>query len=334
MPPDNHDRASRLAVLACVLLSFCVVLTGCDKPKNKQPAATTAPTKKLSGLSIGDKPVKLESVLALRTKGESAWRIHIATMKLSCKSLEQAFPDRPANIRGHLIDFWLAQPLLADGTRDRWSVRAATISDGSPKRELLVRGAILDGVEAAAASLRISGLELALQDSHSGEQFIYSGKLTARNCGEVARPEQARPQKALSLKVAGESWQVQGASVRSLGDKHYLRLSRAPHDCAVAEAEGYDVHLDLALRGSPAQLQFAALLGDAFPSTPSGSKGRDGFKLKHDASLDGSSELEEVGFELDGTLDLSGYRVVIAGALKALRCPALAPTGAPQRGTE
>jgi hypothetical protein len=183
---------------------------------------------------------------------------------------------------------------------------------------LLARGAMLDDVAVSGDAVVIKGLELALQERGTeGRLLQYHGDLQANLCGRVARKEPDRPQPKLELTVAGVALAVHGASVRPEGKRHYLRLTRAPHRCDSAFTEGYDFYLDLAFAGDPPKLELAALQGDVYPESATGSKGRESFQFASDGPLAGRGE---VGITVNGTIDAGGYELHVAGELKALRC--------------
>src|SRR5205823_6621701 len=115
----------------------------------------------------------------------------------------------------------------------------------------------LEDVAVTGDALIIKGLELALQD-RGGERAPvtqYRGDLRVTMCGRVPRKEPDRPQPKLELRIAGRPFEVHGATLRSEGGKHYLRLTRAPHRCDTAITEGYDFYLDLAIAGDPPKVQ-------------------------------------------------------------------------------
>jgi hypothetical protein len=176
---------------------------------------------------------------------------------------------------------------------------------------------MLDDVLVSGDSVIVKGLEVSLQDRSDKGLVQFQGDLRARHCGRVARKEQDRPQEKLKLSIGREPITVRGASLHPEGKSHYLRLTRAPHACDSAFTEGYDFYLDLALVGDPPKLKLGALLGDVFPDTASGSKGKEAFDVKTDSPLSGTGELRVT---LKGALELGGYRVVLDGEVNALRC--------------
>lgn len=304
----------RVAVLAALL---GIGLGGCDEPKKKPlPAAP----KVIEGLSIGDEPVKAESLLALGTEGESTWRITVASDKVTCAQLIEAYPGRPEGLKGTRVDFWLMQPMEPDGSRGPWSFRSAYISDEEGERGLAASGAGLEGLDAGLDTITVKGLELACQDRKA--MVMWNGPLKAKNCGRVPREEEDRPQEDLKLTIAGETIPIHGATVRPQGDKFHLRLTRAPHRCSSVFTEGFDFYLDVAFSGgkekdSPLKLEFASLMGDIFPGDPAGSKGKESFELSAEDVVTGTGEVE---LTLKGKLDVGGYPVSFDGKVSALRC--------------
>ena len=269
-------------------------------------------------------------MLAIGTQGERAWRISIATEALSCEDLVAAYPQRPTATNGEIFDFWLAQPLGNDGKPQHWSIRSAFVTDALGGRGLVTRGAMVDNVRDDGDGLALKGLELALQDRKKGKRLIgYTGNLKAKRCKRVSRKEATRPQTKLKLTIAQRPISVTGASIRPSGSNYILRLTREPHSCTSVFTQGYDWYLDITLSGTPPTMKFAALQGELFPETPTGSKGKDTFELKPAGAIDGRGPWK---LKLDGQLDLTGYQVRLAGDLSALRCiPSAASTSPSQK---
>ncbi len=294
---------------------------GCDAPGQQKAAAASAstarPTQPATGWSIDDQPVAHQAALAIGTKGETALRITLSTAPLSCDSLASGFPGGAMLTGATLLDVWLMQPLQADGSLGHWSIAGAQVADSKGRRGLTAQGAQVGELTVAGQDVHIKRLELALLDGTTGKTIMWTGDLTASHCPRVARDEADRPQAKLILSVAGRQLPVNGATLHPNGQQHFLRLTQAPHDCASDVAEGYDFYLDLTIEGEPPALKLASLQGAIFPSFPSGSTGRDGFKVEADGPLDGPGE---VTLKLAGSLDLRGYQTKLTGEVSALRC--------------
>jgi len=306
---------TRAAAYASLLLPLWA--GACDEPK-KQPLPEAPEI--IEGLSIADEPVKTEHRLAIGTEGESAWRITIATEKVTCEQLRKAYPGRPEGLSGTRIDFWVMQPMETDGSRGPWTFRSAYICDGDGERGLTARGAQLGGLTSNGERVAVEELELACQDKR--DMVMWNGPLEARNCGRVPRKEEDRPQEDLTLTVAGQTIPIHGATVRPQGKNFHLRLTHAPHACSSVFTEGYDFYLDLAFAGgddeeTPIELKFASLMGDVFPGDPAGSKGKEDFALKAKEPVVGTGEVE---MKVKGKLDVGGFPVTFDGKVKALRC--------------
>jgi hypothetical protein len=324
MPPTS--RAIR-AALACAALAAC--------DGSKDPALDAAPPPPASGLRIADEARPLATALALGSDGETSLRVSLATDALECAALEKSYPERPNVKSGALVDFWLVRPLEADGSDGPWSFRSGYLSDARGGRGLSAHAAMLDDVSVAGDRITVRGLDLALGDPRTGHEVMWTGTVTARDCGRVPREAAAhdRPQSELEVSVAGRTLAIHGATVHRLGQQVHLRLTRAPQRCESATTEGYDFFLDLVLRGDPPAFAFAALQGDLFPATPSGSPGREPFKLTVDGDLDGAAPVK---VEVEGKLDLRGYATSLRGRFEALPCnlasdapPATSASGSP-----
>ena len=298
-----------------------LAIMGCDdKPTQAVPSAQPAAPKE--GLRIDEQHTEARSLLAIGTQGEQSWRITVATDALSCDALKEAYPQRPPKAPGTRVDFWLRRPMNPDGSADVWSVRSAFITDAAGGRGMVTRGGMLEALAESPETVRVVGLDLACSDGD--KQVAFTGGIMAKNCGRVALA--AAPELAdLRVSVAGSRYPIHGATVRPIGKRFHLRLSRAPHTCDSDFAEGFDSYVDVALEGTPPTLAFASLLGDAFPDSPSGSKGKETFRVTAPETLAGTTPID---IELDGKLDLTGYAFAIRGKATALRCPPPASTKA------
>jgi hypothetical protein len=266
---------------------------------------------------VADQPVAHQAVLAMGTKGETAIRVTLSTAPLSCEGLASGFPGGTVLSGAMVLDVWLMQPLEADGTLGHWSFAGAQWADSRGRRGLTAQGAQVGELTVTGKEVQISRLELALQDGTTGKSVMWTGDMTASQCPSVARREPDRPQDKLILSVADQRLPVHGATLHPNEKQHFLRLTRAPHDCASDVAEGFDFYLDLTLEGQPPALKLGSLQGAIFPSFPSGSAGRESFKVAADGPLDGPGE---VTLELSGSLDLRGYQTKLAGQVTAIRC--------------
>jgi hypothetical protein len=295
------------------LLPGLLVLCGCDEPDTKAaPSATPTPK---DGLSIDDGHVQTRATLALGTKGETSWRITLATDAVSCEELARTYPGRPEKAPGTRVDFWLRRAMNPDGTFGDWSVRSSYITDGRGGRGMTTRGAMLESVAESKDMVKVTGLDLASSDGT--RMVVYTGPVLAHKCERVAPEGQGEVQEELKVTIAGKPYPVRGATIRPVGKRHHLRLTRAPHGCDSVFTEGFDTYVDIALEGDPPKLAFASLQGDAFPDSPSGSKGKESFAVSAEESLDGRSPID---VELKGKLDLTGFAFTVEGKVNALRC--------------
>ncbi len=308
-----------LAPIWCFLALLAAM--GCDTPGEESAAAASAsgarPTEPTTGWTVDDQPMEHKVALAIGAKGETALRITLSTAPLSCESLANSFPGATVMSGATLLDIWLMQPLETDGSQGRWSFAGAHLADARGRRGLTAQGAQVGALTVTGQDVHIRGLELALQDGTTGESVMWTGDLTSRHCPRVARNEPDRPQNKLTLSVADTKLPIHGATLHRNGKQHFLRLTRAPHDCASDVAEGYDFYLDLTIQGSPLALVLGSLQGTIFPSFPSGSTGREAFEVEADGPLDGPGE---VTLELAGSLDLRGYQTKLGGEVTAIRC--------------
>lgn len=297
-----------------VTLVAVVSLLGCDDPSQKA-AASAKPEPPKDGLSIDDEHLEARSVLAVGTEGETSWRVTVATDVVSCDALAQTYPGRPETAPGTRLDFWLRRPMNPDGSFGEWSVRSAYITDDKGGRGMTTRGAMLESVASGEAHVKVAGLDLACTDG--GRMVQFTGPILAKNCGRIAPKGEGTAQEELKVTIAGKRYPVVGATIRPVGKRHHLRLTRAPHACGSVFTEGFDSYVDIALEGDPPKLAFASLQGDAFPETPSGSKGKNDFRVETEETLTGRSAID---LSLSGKLDLTGYELEIDGKVNAMRC--------------
>jgi len=299
---------------------FLFALGGCDrKPSSSDSNATTTaagkPASSEGWRSDGERFEPL-GLYAVGTEGETSWRITVARQPTDCAAIRAAYPEH-TRAAGSL-DLWFARPLGTDGAPEAWGVRGGFVTASSGGRGLVARGAMVEDVTEAGGTVRANGVELALQEhGQDGHLFQFEGELRAENCGRVARSEPKREQPKLTLRIANRTVVIQGASVRPEGGRRYLRLTRAPHRCDSAFTEGFDFYVDLALEGDPPKLALVALLGDVYPESATGSKGKDTFVVR---ASNWSEPKGDLRIELEGSLDAGGYAVSIHGEVNALRC--------------
>jgi hypothetical protein len=319
---SRYARCARsLGVVACWLAAV-----GCrardDAPRADASASPSVSRVPSSGWRTDGESFVPAAVLAVGTEGETSWRVTVARSPLDCAALMAAYPEHAPG-EGN-VDLWFAAPLGIDGKATEWSYRSGYETGAQGGRGLVARGAMLTDLVDDGSTLLVRGLEIALQArGPQGRLLQFDGELRATRCGRVPRKEPARPQHALRLSIGGHVVTVGGATLRTDGDRRYLRLTRAPHRCDSAFTEGYDFYVDLALAGSPPKVVLVALLGDAFPESAAGSRGKEGFVVKA-PTLDDSKRDVRIG--LSGTLDAGGYTVTFGGEVDALRCTP-APTG-------
>ncbi|MBM4358988.1 MAG: hypothetical protein FJ096_12860 [Deltaproteobacteria bacterium] len=290
-------------------------------------AVTTAAGAEPSGFRIDGEPFTPAALLAVGTEGESSWRITVARGPLDCEGVVAAYPEHPAGAGN--IDLWFSAPLGTDGQATEWSYRSGfELGDGGTSgRGLVARGAMLKEVVDEGDAVLVRGLEVSLQSrGPNGHLVQFDGELRAKRCGRVALKEAPRPQPGLKLTIGGQPVAIGGATLRSEGARRYLRLTRAPHRCDSAFTEGYDFYVDLALGGEPLAVVLVALLGDAFPESATGSRGKESFVVRAPTLAD---EKRDVRIALKGSLDAGGYAVTFDGDVDALRCTTPpSPTGA------
>ncbi len=310
------------AVCAALL---CWLALGCDRDGDKTTLAVSAsaPKAKLHGLSIAGEEVQVKHVFTIGTEGESALRWVLGLGELSCETLRKYYPARPPATHSAL-DLVLMQPMGANGKRGHWSFLSAHITDALGSRGLVALAAMVDEVKTTDGKMTASGLELALQDRSGPREVLYSGDVTAIDCGRVKRSERARPQRKLKVRVGAEDLSITGASLRHEAGKYHLRLTRAPHGCNSVFTTGYDMVIDLTLAGDPPELTLASLGGECLPNTPSASLAKQKTTLRVLGS--GLTGAGPVTLTLDVNVLLHDYKLSVVGEVQALRCvPTVAP---------
>lgn len=318
----------RLENLAALRRSFfwglwLVSGVACERKEAIQTAASATPSSMRHGQSVRAEGERFEptATFAIGTEGETSWRITLALGPTDCASLRARYPEHAASAGS--LDLWFVQPVGVHGERQAWSLRGGYANGLNAGRSLIARGAMVDSVTANETSVLAQKVEFALQErEESGRLYRFDGSLAATNCGRVVRPEVDRPQAKFVLRIGSDAVPIHGASLRVEGTRHYLRLTRAPHRCDSAFTEGYDFYADLALEGAPPRALFVALLGDVFPESATGSKGKESFSVKAQNWNGGTGN---VVLDLAGTLDAGGFIVEFQGEVSALRCTVAAP---------
>lgn len=309
-----------------VFAAACAACGRSSEGERVDAASSSQPPAPATGWRVDGVPFEPKSLLAIGTQGESSWRVTVARAETDCAALRAAYPDHSRGVGD--LDIWFALPLGEDGKPTEWSYRSAHEVQAAGSRSLVARGAMVNAVIEEDTSVLAKGLELALQGRGAGGAlYQFEGELRARQCGRIERPEPRRPQRDLKLTISGRTVEINGATLHDESGRKYLKLTRAPHRCDSALTEGYDFHLDLALDADPAKVVLVALLGDAFPESATGSRGRDTFVVK---APELRSDKREVRIELAGTLDAGGFPVTFEGAVDALRCIAGPSPNAPK----
>jgi hypothetical protein len=319
-----RSRLSRLGMaMGLVFMAACQSEAGAPKSVARGSKAGSdasgAPAEKkkaLRGWRSDDRPTSFRWTRAIGLDGQGGWRIVASTVPLPCRALTAAFPKRPEVGDGMLVDFWVAQSLESDGQLGPWEFRSAYIQDSKGGRAMVAGGALLKNLsEATGEPLRLEGLELALRDSRApGASLDFSGNLTATPCPRVAAS--ARHRSTFSVDVSGRKITMHGATVHDSPSGLRIRLSSAPQRCNSVLTEGYDAVLELALDGKGPGLRFATLSGGWFPSQPTGSKGKESFRMQ---GADGKKK-SRLRLKIDAKLQLMKHSVAAAGAVVAERC--------------
>jgi hypothetical protein len=300
---------SSTVVLASLLAVACEKKAA-DATLDAGPVVTTP-----LGFRVDE--TKLEEVtrLALGVAGESSLRVRVSTVPERCEDFTHGDPVIPAGETA--VDFWVAPMVQPDGSR-RWGFHSAYVT--RPNRHAsIVRAALLDDVTSSKEEIVVHGFDIRLHEPFG--LVAYEGDLTAKICPRTPRREPLLPQPDLTLKVAGQTVGVTGATLSNTDGQLFLKLTQAPHDCSTLRWEGYDVVLDLAARGEPPVLSFGSLSGTAFEGGRAGREGADKATFHVGASLEpeeGASRIRRV--ELEVSLVLEGIPVSASGTVRALDC--------------
>jgi hypothetical protein len=312
-PPSG---STQWRIAACALALAC----GCDDAPSPSPspadASASAPAHRgIPGLdvTIDDRALPVRSLLAY-SRGGIALQLVLSTHPIGCGQLD---PRGTLELPGELVFDLTLAPLLGVDGKSEWAVVRARY--GGVTREGKLGTAVVSAfdpreqVEARLeASVKVPAAPaVGVKRAHS---LLLSGRIEAEGCG--LRPYRSdakvRPQKDLSLEIAGKAVAVHGASLRRRNEGVELLLTSEPHGCS-AGALGADVAVTLQIDGE--QVKRLGIGGYRLPARSGPPNGALGARLA--SPLDGA---EVVGVEVAGVTEVGGYRVTLDGPVDAIVC--------------
>lgn len=302
-------------------LTATVLLAGCDSPRGEAAAASAnAPT---PPWSYDDRALEVKAAVVAGFEGDRSLRLTLAAEPLGCDEASRQLVALPPRTDAPRVDIWLAPTLAPDGSYGELELRGATFVDASGARGLTAHGAMVERATLDNTTLSIENLELALSDAHRvkdevAPQMHHEGPVRAQRCKRVPRPEAARPQTSLTVSVASQPVDIQGASLRRRDEQLVLRLTPTPHDCD-SRFGTHDLYLDITFRQEPLRVELAALQGLLFPDSPATSAGTEGVKLTLSGPLHGAQPVEVT---VKGRLTLGRHLLVLDGSVAPLLCTA------------
>ncbi len=316
--------------LIIITLVQLMLATGCNSSSKNAPegsasakqatVASSTATKSRLEVLINDKPVVMKTLLAY-SHGGRALLIVASSAQPKCKDYA-GMGRRLA--KGEVYFNLTISPMLQKDGKEKWGITyghfggmsrqssfgTVSVSASDPSKEVRVKLKF----DFKAPEVKMKGFE-------KPQQLLkVDSELVAKGCGRMQKYAKAkpRPQKQLSLKVAGKAFAVQGATLKKSGEKHTLRLTTQPVSCTTGSI-GSDVVVELKLEGKPLKVNHAYLAGDLFGSQYNSAPGDKPMKVKASGPLDGDGE---VTIALDGKVDnVVGYSVELAGKVVAQRCP-------------
>lgn len=323
-------HARSLAFLA--LLAPLAALVGCEKtpPATETQGASSAqassapsavspppaaPPQKPAGFdamgTLADgKAVEYRSAVAFKYKNSPAIRLQLSTHKLTCADVTRE--DAPRLAEGQdQVEIAVAPVLQGDG-KTSWAVMQ-TFHSTSKRTE--------SGAVGRYADVRLVGEDPAKEvratlsgwkaDAPVGVKI--AGTVVAEGCGVVPGPDdtpdeslKARPQKGLTLEVAGKKLEVLGAIYRP--DSKKVILSTRSLACGVGPWES---EADLVLYDDGAEASMSGLWVDD----------TDRHELSPPAKVQlGKQAGDTVEAKLDGNFKLGAYPVKLKGSAQLLWC--------------
>ncbi len=303
------------------LVLFSSVLSACGQespPRDTAPSAsttTTAPAPQRAApiaVKLGDKAIPFTSLLAF-SRGGRALHFMASTHGLICSDLSKSQGIR-AEAGEVTLDLTIAPQLRPDGT-EGWAVTRVRYNQ-------ITRQGSYGAVEAIAVDPEGKvelKLDAKLRMPGTNGDLTIGGKVDVQGCGVVPYSKQAieREQKDMTLKVAGKTYPLRGATFESTSPPK-LRLSTEPHRCG--SVAGVDLGLTITLADKKNVAEHLRLEGFVLPTTLA-------TKLEEVAAVprdpvDGKNTL---AIELQGETKAGAYPVELHGVVSAEICPEEAP---------
>jgi len=321
----------RLVPLALPLLLAC--------ESSAPPAASTATATASAAPAIDylpieatwkGKPLHIASAVAF-SRGGDALHVSLSTHPLTCRDLRRGVQRVPGEVA---VDLTFAPLLERNGDR-RWTVTRARFGP-------VTRQGDLAPVEVSTFNPKeVIHTKLKATIPFPPDELTLSGSFEISGCGLRPWSKEARviPQSELEVTLAGKPLSINGATIATESDgERSLRFSTEPHACK--SKVGSDVAIIVTLppdedTGDDGKMaaRSVRLEGYAFPrvlaSTTPGSLSVAPAKPRADApsaNTGGSAATkkaapDDVRLDLEGSLDLAGYALHVAGTVKAQRCP-------------
>lgn len=201
----------------------------------------------------GEERLPIRSALAFGTVG-SKISLHLSTEQDDCRAVRD---DRAKG--GSVIELAL-DPTLRPNGDVVWTAVSPVVSGA----DATVYASTVDMQATDVESEVQATLDVELRPRGGDRTPIHlKGPLRARPCGRVGdAPPPAKPQKDLSVTVAGRTFAMQAAVLSVEGPEEFsITVSSAPRGCGMTDAVG-DVELKITAKGDPAKVTGAYLYGE------------------------------------------------------------------------
>lgn len=308
--------------ILCAALASSILL-GCDDKPTSSASASAVPADiavdKLEA-TLNDKPVAFKTALVMSFGGR-ALSVLLSTANVSCEAAtagaRMMAPDEIA------VKLSLAPRLAADGS-EVWTLTDSHLDGMRGNSDVPGKLVVPEAVDAS----RATKLELDLTRQFAASpalgtperKLALRGSFTAHGCGSVENGNAPRSQGKLTVKLAGKTFQMNGALLERhvSGEGSELRLSTRAASCKRHPVDN-DLAMELLL-GAEGRVTMVAMRGELLPKQYSKGLGPNDPPATYKAAgpLEGEGEVE---VEVSLNDSVVGYPLEVKGTATALRCP-------------
>lgn len=252
-------------------------------------------------VSIGQTPATLPTALMV-DRGPGEAELVLATSALRCghAKARQLYLSKD----GFAARIQLRKLVQRNG-KARWQAYRAWFEGRWTQGETLLPQVTIRSLDPADAAESRLVMDLLLPGRTNKLRVV--GELTARGCGAVEQPPLAAGRHKGELTLGSEHWPVAGAWIRTVGDRHRVRLSTARMDCDRAHPARLNLEFTLDDQG------VASIYADGSAMANFASLARkklDGLKVTRDGDT----------IRFSGSTSLSGLPLKLEGSAQPINC--------------